>query len=187
MFKGLHASHRWGRFVGLMAVVVLSLSTEACGGQEQWGPFRGRLVNSETGEPIVGGLVFVSWQHKGFSGTGDGIPEFIAGQEAVTDADGWFEAPGISARWQSLIGPPCCGIYVPFFEPIAEEVTPPDGRPYVDPTVVKMRPQETWADRCHGLHLPSVWVPATAYPKIRESRDVARKVCDVEYPKELAR
>jgi hypothetical protein len=184
MFKGLHASHR-GRFVGLMAVVVLGLSTVGCGGQEQWGPFRGRLVNSESGEPIVGGLVFVYWQRKGFSGTGDGIPEFIAGQEAVTDADGWFHAPGIPRVWRTAIDPPVFGFYVPWFRHEADEVTPPDGRPYMDPTVVKMRPLKTFEERCSGLPLPSGSIPQDAYPKVMASYQAAHDQCDAERRKVL--
>jgi hypothetical protein len=180
MFKGRHASHHWGRFVGLTAVVVLGLTTGACGGQEQWGPFRGRLVNSETGEPIVGGLVFVYWQRNGLSGPGLGIPEFIAGQEAVTDGDGWFHAPGIPRVWRTAIDPPGFGFYVPWFREVAEEVTPPDGRPYVDPTVVKMRPLKTFQERCSNLPMPSTWIPENAYPKVMASYQAALKQCEAE-------
>jgi hypothetical protein len=103
----------------------------------------------------------------------------------VTDADGWFHAPGIPRVWKTAIDPPVFGRYVPGFRHDGDEVSPPDGRPYVDPTVVKMRPLKTLEERCSGLHLPSVSIPGDAYPRVRKSYEAALDQCLAEKRKGL--
>jgi hypothetical protein len=111
-------------------------------GPEQWGPFRGRVVDAETGMPISGAHVMVTWIREPpslhFS------QWFYDAQETVTDSDGRFEMP----RRTHFVNAPGFGFFAPGYVIQAEDVTPTGGRKYVDPTVSRMRPLKTREERC---------------------------------------
>jgi hypothetical protein len=60
-------------------------------GQEQWGPFRGQVVDEETGKPIAGANVMVLWIREPPSL--HFTQSFYDAQETVTDVNGRFEIP----------------------------------------------------------------------------------------------
>lgn len=82
---------------------------------EQWGPFRGRVVDADTGEPIPGAVAVVIWLRV--------IPtpvqahhEFFDARMAVSGRDGTFEIPRRSPPWLAFtIEPPLFDYYVPDF------------------------------------------------------------------------
>lgn len=55
------------------------------------GPFEGRAVDAETGEPIEGAVVFIRWDISNL-----GSDMFFDTAEVLTDAHGWFYIP---ANW----------------------------------------------------------------------------------------
>src|SRR5207249_575775 len=59
---------------------------------EKWGPFRGQIVDAETGQPIVGAVVLVVWWEAVFTPIQTNR-KFYDAREALTDAEGRFEAP----------------------------------------------------------------------------------------------
>jgi hypothetical protein len=135
-------------------LLVVMLVTGGCrSGPEQWGPFRGQVVDVETGMPISGVNVMVSWIREPpslhFS------QWFYDAQEAVTDADGRFEIPRQTRLVTAFVNEPGFGFFAPGYLIQSHEVVPPDGRAYVEPTVVKMRPLKTREEKCkfepHGI------------------------------------
>lgn len=101
-----------GAAVGPLAVLgMLAAITVACGGPQvrpapfrerpdsvhpgdMRGPYDGRVLDSETGRPIAGALVYASWsfiQGEGLNGPG-GVREYLAS----TDANGRYEIPRLN-------------------------------------------------------------------------------------------
>ncbi len=131
---------------GLLVCLALVLGLSWSGGaaaQEKWGPFRGQLVDVETGQPIAGAAVLVIWW-KGILNPVQGAEKFYDAREAVSDAQGRFEVPRRRPPFFRLgILPPQLTYFAPGYKPVAEVVTPPDGQPFVAPTVVQMRRLKT--------------------------------------------
>ncbi len=108
--------------------------------REKWGPFRGQVVDVETGQPIAGVVVLaVWWELYGIAFIGE---RFYEAREAVTGADGRFEIPRLSEGALS-VQPPRFHLFAPGYVPHADIVTPPNGEPFVDPTVTQMRRLKT--------------------------------------------
>jgi hypothetical protein len=133
-----------GRSVSLLLALLV---TGGCrSGPEQWGPFGGQVVDAETGRPISGAHVMVTWIREPpslhFS------QWFYDAQETTTDADGRFEIPRQTHFVTAFVNAPGMGIFAPGYLIQSHDVTPPGGRAYVDPTVVKMRPLKTREERC---------------------------------------
>lgn len=72
----------------LLPVVVLSLLA-GCATQ---GPWRGKVIDSETKQPIEGAAVVAVW-HTVNMGLGDTVDRFYDAKETVTDKDGNWEIP----------------------------------------------------------------------------------------------
>ncbi len=130
-----------GRILILSAWSVLSLLVWVlpCGddpGDAKWGPFRGRIVDADTGEPIPGAAVVVVWMEH--------VPNPVQGQErfydalaAVTDFGGRFEIPRRNPPFFSFrIAPPYQSYRAPGYV-FQTEATAPDGQ-----LIVSMRARE---------------------------------------------
>jgi len=79
----------WIILMGL--VFVVSICNHA--GAGEFGPFRGKILDADTKEPIEGVVVFIEWREKhGFKGS-----TFYDAQETLTDKNGEFYIPGIWA------------------------------------------------------------------------------------------
>lgn len=110
---------------------------------EKWGPFRGQIVDVETGKPIAGAVVLVVWW--------EDVPnpiqqasKFYDTREGVTDANGRFEVPRLTPPFFTFrIRQPQVTYFAPGYVPHGEVVTPPDGKPFVAPTVIQMRRLKT--------------------------------------------
>ncbi len=140
---------RWLRqlAVGLVVVGLLLAFGGWLRGQDQWGPFRGQVVDAETGVPIADANVMVSWRIRRLS-LADTVSSFFDARETVTDAQGRFELPRLWPLWTLNVMEPGIGYFAPGYVATAREITPPDGVPFVDPTVIKMQPQKTQEERC---------------------------------------
>ena len=149
-----------------VAVCVLAVMlTAACRmGQEQWGPFRGQVVDFETGDPIPGAYVMVMWirdrpaLHSGQS--------FYDAQETRTGADGWFEIP-YERRWMTaFVQRPGISVFVPGYVMEGAAIVTGEGRAYIDPTFIGMRLLPTKDDRCKNRTPLPVSTPWEAVPVI---------------------
>ena len=138
------------RSIPVRAVWVLLLCAATAGcrfGAEQWGPFRGRMVDAETGAPIPGAHFMVSWE-RDLPNPVHWTQSFYDAQEAVTDADGWFEIPRQRRFFTLLVSSPRFDAFAPGYITESSDVTPPGGRPYADETILKMRSLKTTEERC---------------------------------------
>ncbi len=147
---------RWLRRLAIGLVVVVALVNVGgwLRGQAQWGPFSGQLVDEETGAPIAGAHVMVSWDRRLPTPTGDGGRSFLDAVETVTNGEGRFELAGRPRYWELFATRPAVGAFAPGYSAWGQDVTPPDGVPFVDPTVIKMRPQKTQEERCRQQPIP---------------------------------
>jgi hypothetical protein len=130
----------------ILACLCLLLALTGCRtGEEQWGPFRGRVVDAETGNPIAGAYVTVLWirEPPNFHFT----QWFYDAQETVTDANGLFEIPRRTRLLTAFVNAPRVGVFAPAYLMQTPDVAPP-GRRWVDATLVRMRPLKTRAEQC---------------------------------------
>ena len=129
----------------LLGVLVASLLPSTAGAVEKWGPFRGRIVDVETGEPIAGVAVLVMWWEN-VPNPVQGQRKFFEARETTTDAEGRFEVPRFSPPFfEFRILPPEIMLFAPGYVEQSESVTPPPptGQPFVDPTEIRMRRLKT--------------------------------------------
>lgn len=137
------------RFLALSLIFILAIwwGLGWAQGQKQWGPFRAQIVDEETGQPIEGAAILAVWWMD--------IPMFVqdiqvfdAAREAVTDAEGRLKVPG---RWPSLlwllIRKPQFHYFAPGYVPHTAVTTPPEGRSFIDPTIINMRRLKTTEER----------------------------------------
>jgi hypothetical protein len=77
-------------FLVLLAALVTAIS--GCTITHRFGPFSGKVVEAETGEPIEGAVVLIAFYTEGFS-VGGPVYRFADAVEALTDAKGEFYFP----------------------------------------------------------------------------------------------
>ena len=139
------------RLVAVLTGLLLGLagalaSVSPAAADEKWGPFRGQVVDLETGEPIAGAVMLAVWWEV-IATPVEGKSRFYDALEAVTGADGRFEIPRLRVPfWKLGVQPPSFRLFAPGYKPHTDVVTPPGGKLFVDPTVVKMRRLETHAE-----------------------------------------
>ena len=156
-------------FVVAALTVTLLLSAEGSA-VERWGPFRGQLVDVETGKPIAGAAILVVWWEAIFSPVGHPTRKFYDAREAVTDAEGRFEVPRLSVPfWKLGIQPGQVIYFAPGYVAEAEVVTPPDGQGFVAPTVVQMRRLKTREERIRNQENYPPSIPARNMPGLLEA------------------
>ena len=93
------------------------------------GPYRGRVVDAETGKPLPGALVLVAWEVEDVRI--EGRRSVIAVREVLTDASGEFvvEAAAIETHPALLALPPRFFILAQGYMPFPEELRYPLGAP----------------------------------------------------------
>jgi hypothetical protein len=127
--------------------VVALILTAACRmGQEQWGPFRGQVVDFDTGDPIAGAHVMVMWLRE--PPALHLTQTFYDARETTTGADGRFEIP-YERRWMTaFVTEPAVSVFVPGYVMEGAAVVTGNGRPYVDPTFIGLRALQTLDQKC---------------------------------------
>ena len=130
-----------------VAAFVILLLAGCRSGPQQWGPFRGQVVDAETGRPIAGAHVMVSWERDNPNPV-HWTQSFYDAQETVTAADGRFEIPRKRRLVTVLVSGPRFAVFAPGYVAQAEDTTPSGGRLFVDATILKMRPLKTREERC---------------------------------------
>ena len=141
----------------LVVVVMVGLAGVPAAAGEKWGPFRGRLVDVETGLGIAGGVVLAVWD-RAYPGVAGTVTEFHEAREAVSDAAGLFEMPRLDPPFFSLnVRAPSFTIFAPGYVTVRWVVTPENGEPLVDLTVIEMRMVTTQAE---------LWKKSRTWPSI---------------------
>jgi hypothetical protein len=144
---------------GILVFALLLGAGEPTAAEEKWGPFRGKVVDAETGQPIQGAVFLMIWYKLVYAVVQTNM-EFYDAKEAVSGADGTFEIPRLSPPFFSFritrYGPK---VFAPGYAEHRWVVTPPTGEALVDFTVVEMRRLRTRQERLEALTiavLPSV-------------------------------
>lgn len=99
-------------------ISILSLSiTTSCYASRVDGPYKGRVIDAETGKPIEGVVVLGTWDREYLS-PGGAVHSFYDAQETVTDKNGNFEIKGLGRLIMSNIIPMDVLIFKAGYQPI---------------------------------------------------------------------
>lgn len=153
--------HIWMLALLLTALLCGSGGLAPAAAEERWGPFRGKIVDAETGQPIQGAVVLMIWLRL-VDVLIETKTEFYDAREAVTGPDGTFEIPRLTPpffRFRIITYGP--KVFAPGYAEERWVVTPPTGEALVDPTVVEMRRLKTREERLNALSRAS---PLTSVP-----------------------
>ena len=153
-------------------LLVIGLTAAGCRwGAPQWGPFRGQLVDIETGAPIRGAHVMVRWE-RDHPNPVHWTQSFYDAQESITDAEGRFEISRRRRIFTVFVTAPRFAAFAPGYMVVEEKVTPSGGRPYVDPTVVRLRPFRSRDEQCqHEPYGVGSLFPKEEVPMFAEAVD----------------
>lgn len=110
------------RVVLLCLLLVLLIAAPAFAGG--WliyhdGPYTGKIVDAETGEPIEGAAVVGIWDLEIYGGAGGALSRFFDANETVTDKNGDFEISSTTGFYWwpfSKLGDPSFIIYKPGYD-----------------------------------------------------------------------
>jgi len=159
--------------LALVAVVVSGCATSASA-VEKWGPFKGKVVDVETGQPIVGAVVLAIWIEL-VDALIQTNTRFYDAREAVTGPDGLLEIPRLKPPFFTFrIPEPEFKILAPGYAEHRWVVTPPTGQALVDPTVIEMqrlRTRQELLEKSRGY--PS-YVPEERMPEFIRAINVER-------------
>lgn len=90
-------NQKWGRRIIIATVIVLVLSIP----MRCRGPYQGRVIDSTTGQPIVGAVAVATWSAMSVNVAG-GTTRCLDAAEAVTDETGEFKIKGSRGRFFGL-------------------------------------------------------------------------------------
>lgn len=164
------------RWIAVWATLGLAIAAPGTSeARENWGPFKGQVVDVEADQPIAGAVVLVTWW--------EAVPtpvqtneRFYDAREAVTDAEGRFEVPRLSPPFfRFRIFPPRFRVFAPGYKPVGHVVTPPEGQPYVAPTVIRMRRMETRKERLEYLGRVRPFIPLEKMPRLTDAVNRERR------------
>ncbi len=134
--------------------------------EEKWGPFRGKIVDAESGKPIAGAVVLMIWLKLVYAFVQTNT-EFYDAREAVTGPDGAFEIPRLDPpffRFRIITYGP--KVFAPSYAEHRWVVTPPTGQALIDPTVIEMRRLKTREEILQKSHFyPPSQVPEDRMPE----------------------
>ncbi len=143
-------------------------------------PYRGKVVDAETGEPITGAVVIAVWERE-FTGAGGRLHEFYDAQEVLTDQAGEFvlDASEIEARAPYNTRWPAFRIYKPGygFYPryqVSPTIIPRDAfRQEV--TVVRLRRLLTKEERLENLNVQFSLIPEQKQKQLLRAINAERR------------
>jgi len=143
-------------------------------------PYRGKVVDAETGAPIAGAVVIAVWERE-FTGAGGRLHEFYDAQEVLTDQAGEFvlDASEIEARapyntrWPGFrIYKPGYGFY-PRYQ-VSPKIIPRDAfRQEV--TVVRLRRSLTKEERLENLNAQFSDIPEQKQKQLLRAINAERR------------
>ena len=79
------------RNIGLAGALLILLA--GCTISRDYGPYKGKVVDTETNKPIEGAVVFIRFYTDVYGSLGGPSPKFADSIEVLTDAKGEFEIP----------------------------------------------------------------------------------------------
>ena len=170
----MRAWHWWiGGLLG--AVLLLVLPALGARAEEVWGPFRGKVIDAETGQPLPGVVVLAFWLER-WNALIETHTRFYDAREVLTGPDGTFEIPRLPRPlWPfRRIDSPSIRLFAPGYGFHRAVVTPPTGEEFVNPTVVEMRRLTTREERLRALRLGSLsaTVPLEKQCLLRHAQNV---------------
>lgn len=154
----------------VLLVTAVGLAVGCSYGPEVRGPFQGQVVDAETGKPLEGVIVLISWPFE----SGPFKPRDVYdAQETVTDVNGRFELQGLHGTipWPSVLAPRLYWFLPEYEWTLESEITIPGGRPFLDPTVTRMRRLASRQERCASLDRPGASPLLVDFPKMRRFFD----------------
>jgi len=95
---------RINSFTGIIILLLLMCFASGCYPIRHDGPYKGRVVDAETGKPIEGVVVLGVW-YKEIATAAGGVGSYYDAKETVTDKNGDFEIKGKGLRILTNIGP----------------------------------------------------------------------------------
>jgi len=170
----------------LLTFFVLLLFT-GCTISHTYGPYRGKVIDLETGEPIEGAVVFVRFLTEGLLSPGGVVSSFADAVEILTNSNGEFEIPAqkiksfkLFSRWavyeSVIIFKPGYGAY-PRHPGIDRDLPEedhflPTGK-YVTIKLPKLKTREERRDNLSNLYTGSA--PPEAYRTLRKLEKIERR------------
>lgn len=143
---------------------------------EKWGPFRARIVDVETNEPIAGVAVLVIWWES-VPNPVQGQRRFFDSRETVTDPEGRFVTPRLSPPFFSFrILPAEIVLFAPGYVEESEHVTPKGGQAFVDSTEIRMRRLKTRLELMNKRRARPGGVPDENMPGFLRAINIERKM-----------
>jgi hypothetical protein len=90
--------------IGVIVCLMLLVALTACTPIRIDGPYKGRILDEVTGQPIEGAVVLGVW-YSVAAGPGGGSSKYYDAQETVTDKDGNFEIKGLGLKIMTTVEP----------------------------------------------------------------------------------
>jgi hypothetical protein len=90
--------------IGVIVCLLLLVALTACTPVRIDGPYKGRIIDPETGQPIQGVVVLGVW-YTAAAGPGGGSHTYYDAAETVTDKDGNFEIKGLGLKIMTTVKP----------------------------------------------------------------------------------
>ena len=174
--------HRRGKlgvatiFSGTLLLFIVFGATPTADAREKWGPFRGQVVDLETGAPIAGAVVLALWWENEPNPI-QPKQKFYEAKEAVTDASGRFEIPRLPPPFFTFqIFDPQFTVFAPAYVWRGTLITPKGGERFVDPTVIEMRPLKTREELWKKSRAWPVMVPLDKMPEFIKAVNAERQM-----------
>lgn len=132
---------------------LVAVSTACRNGADVRGPFSGRIVDADTGQPIEGAVVVVVWTH--LMNYFEGGRREVDSRETITDSQGRWDIPvRITLPWEGGLAGVLRRFYVlaAGYEVVDSSGTPSDEYvPKRASTITTMRQLATLEERCRSL------------------------------------
>lgn len=181
-------------------LIIIYVTIAGCTVSNEYGPYRGKVVDAETGQPIKGAVVFVRFDTLDYGGLGGTNSEYIDSVEVLTNENGEFSIPvhkikafKILHRWDpyetGFIFQPGYGVYPKHPEvsrdyPELEHIFPENF--HVTFKLPKLKTVEERKMNLHNIYVPSS-VPYNKQKLLLEKINIENKVVLPVHPGERKR
>lgn len=88
----------------ILAFILFLMFLTSCYAARIDGPYEGKVIDADTGQPIEGVVVLGTWSTETIT-PGGGTHEFYDAQETVTDKNGEFKIKGLDLKVLSNVAP----------------------------------------------------------------------------------
>jgi hypothetical protein len=166
----------------MFALAASTLHPTGADAADTWGPFRGRIVDMDTGAPIPGVAVLVVWWEL-VPNPVQGQRRFFDARETITDVQGRFEVPRLSAPLFGFrIPSPEVILFAPGYVEASETVTPapPKGQPFLDATEIRMRRLKTRQELREKSRSRPSSVPDDKMPGLIRAINIERSMLELD-------